>query len=69
MKIKNREEAKQVVKDSLLDVKNMVHDVNAIAEKFQVFPKDPTIILNLSCQCDELIGKIDEENEERSKKR
>lgn len=56
----NREEAKVFVKELLLELKEIISDINSIAIKYKIF-EQPTRTLDLSCECDELVGLINQD--------
>ena len=54
-----RDEVKAKLTKSMLKLKEAISSINAFAVKEAFFVDDPTLILNLSCQCDEIIGIIE----------
>jgi len=60
VQIKNQEQAKQYVIDQLDELKNKISNISAVAVKFNLFPDMPSKILDLSCNCDDLIGELEE---------
>ena len=55
-----REKAKEKLVDRLLDLKDRISDLNDFAERYEIFVDDPTVILNLSCMTDDIIGLIED---------
>jgi len=56
-----REQAKEKLIKYLDSLKDRISTINDFAERYEIFPDDPTIILNLSCDCDDLIGLIEDD--------
>ena len=56
----------QHLKSLLLDLKGIISDINAFAVKHEIFTEYPTRILQLSCECDEIIGLVDDKIIEES---
>ena len=55
----NRKQVKAKLKKSILMLKEAISSINNFAVKESFFVDDPTLILNLSCECDEIIGIIE----------
>ena len=56
-----RENAKEKLVDRLLDLKNRISDLNDFAERYEIFVDYPTVILNLSCITDDIIGLVEDD--------
>jgi len=54
-----KQEVKAKLKALMLDLKDVITSINDVAVKNNFFVDEPTLILNLSCGCDEIIGIID----------
>ena len=60
-----RENAKEKLIDYLLDLKDRISDLNDFAERYAIFVDDPTVILNLSCTTDDIIGLVEDDGQGR----
>jgi archaellum component FlaC len=58
--VKTKEQAKDYVIERLDRIKNLAINTSAIAEKFNLFSDNPSKIMNISCECDDLTGELEE---------
>ena len=55
----SREEATKVLIDACWSLKTQISKMNQIAVDWGVFVDDPTLVLNLSCMCDEMLAILE----------